>query len=1309
MQPELHPDHALSFSADAVHLLRRTPDTLLETGWEVLGTAEFSSPNFRHDLAALRESARTGQEDEPLPVVLVIPDDQILYTELQVPTGDGREDAVGAALDGLTPYPIDQLAFDWRGEGIDIRVAAVARQTLLEAQEFANRHGFDGREYTARPATTDYPGMPVFTLSEAQTDFDSIGEDLPIAGFHDDFSADHDADNDGDYGADHGADHDIDEAYGTAGESDLDLDLGADHGEASFDEISATPDRIAPEVITDVAFTELGDTLSAEVEDLPLAAAVPDDADLVAEPEALNTALEVEDAQIEDLPESDPAGGIDAPSDADQPDEEAAASESVADDTEWPADAAEASGDDSPEDDVEALGLGAADAGSDDASAFATGDAPAEDAPEVPAGALAQSEGGFDPAADEPATSDFATDAQALPEAEAMDADSGEQHDAAFDGDAHAQGFDGIAEQDASDLGASDPGFDAAESVDPAGQSEEVFADSAEEQPLDDTFSEDPAQAEPFDGDQPVDGLSDEAPSDEEPLDDDLTEAEREALAAAAAEVAAAEAAALANAAAGPTVVRHGMPPAHLLNPRARAVRERAEEARRNPSGAPTASRPVAPKRRRARSGKSELFIMLGALLVGLVLVWAFFAPGERPAETAMRNAGRGIVPAAGETGPTEAATDPASAGLAANDPTVTTLPASSAMTPVERAVVIAAATEPSSSLLVPPEPAEAGVPDAATAPASAIEPAPAAPAQTAAVAAAPEAPVSDGSVPNAPETVARAEPAATPAPTAPAAPQPPAASQPAATPAPAPQAAAPTPAPAAAPAPQAPRRAEPAAAPSRAPAVNAPVRSRALASSARPQSATAPRRRAAEPRVDTPPNVPANPIPFEAAQRETVRPAAVRPPTRPSARPSSGAERRAPAAAPQSEAQPAAATQAPAQAVGHSQRLRASNRPPSRPEGAAPEPEGMIDRLTPAEQRHLDGLIRDIRASFPGAEAASRYHVQRLTRETRFARYAEARPVRRPAAIAAREAEGGGGTVDAGSVDAAVRAANAPPANSNRGSAMPARDSGGLLHSSSRPHARPLSARAGGGQTSNDAVEAAVASAVSAAPTSAGGVALTALASSPLPPRRAAGAAVQSAVEAVAAAAAEPEREMAALAPTAAPSAPSAPDGPSDAELAERRRLDEQLQSQAEARVRARAQADAAAEAQARAQAEARAKAQVAAEERAAAAQRQRYKPQEIDDEPEIASAPTRGTTTASVANAATQKRAIDLGRTTIIGIIGAGNASRALIRLRSGKIVTVRLGDKIDGGTINSIGDGRVTYVKAGRVHELKLLDGR
>ena len=74
---------------------------------------------------------------------------------------------MGRALDGLTPYAIEDLAFDWQGEGDSVRVAAVARQTLREARDFARQYGFDGRGYCAAPAAGLYPGEPVFVLEAA--------------------------------------------------------------------------------------------------------------------------------------------------------------------------------------------------------------------------------------------------------------------------------------------------------------------------------------------------------------------------------------------------------------------------------------------------------------------------------------------------------------------------------------------------------------------------------------------------------------------------------------------------------------------------------------------------------------------------------------------------------------------------------------------------------------------------------------------------------------------------------------------------------------------------------------------------------------------------------------------------------------------------------------------------------------------------------------------------------------------------------------------------------------------------------------
>ena len=188
------------------------------------------------------------------------------------------------------------------------------------------------------------------------------------------------------------------------------------------------------------------------------------------------------------------------------------------------------------------------------------------------------------------------------------------------------------------------------------------------------------------------------------------------------------------------------------------------------------------------------------------------------------------------------------------------------------------------------------------------------------------------------------------------------------------------------------------------------------------------------------------------------------------------------------------------------------------------------------------------------------------------------------------------------------------------------------------------------------------------------------------------------------------------AAAVAAAPLAPSVEDlraaaqaQSEEAALAEQRRQDAELQAQAEARARARAAQDAQAEAQARAAAEARARAQAEAEARAAAARQQRYAPPEAEDEPEVAASIPDGRTPTTAGVAATVKDGIQINRTQIIGTIGAGKASRALVRLSNGRVLTLRLGDRINGGTITDIGDSRITFVKGGQQQALSVLGGR
>ncbi|UXU73959.1 MULTISPECIES: hypothetical protein [unclassified Paracoccus (in: a-proteobacteria)] len=988
-------EYALSFSEDAVHLQRRERPALgavvRPQAWRHLGSVDFDSASFREELMRLRSMAGAESSAAALPVTVIIPDDQILYTDLAVAEGPGRGQAVARALDGLTPYPVAELAFDWAGQGEKVRVAAVACQTLREARDFAQQYGFAAQQYSADPAPEQFPAAPRFDLP----DLPEEAGPTPAAAI----------------------------APSQDSVADTDLDLRADGvnqavpADAAQNAAPAQPDHVVA-----------GDLVVTRIPPHPLT-----------DHSALPTPSPTVPLEV---PQPAPAGDA-TPHFAEQPDTEAAV--------------------------LRARPLGAADA-------------------------------------------------------------------------------------------------------------------------------------------------------------------------------------------AGRRVPTTG------------------------------------------RGGLTGLVAMLGALVLGLVLIWAFLGPRDRqmPEQVAAIAAPEADAVENTPLADTEPAppigADAASATVDAPAPSSSSqsaeaapsqAPAPSALTEAERRRVMVAAAAVAAAV----------VPPAAHTPSQPVTPAPSAQ-ETRAEAAQLPAPAQS---PAAPAQTATPEQTATPLPASAA--SAPGASAPPSAPARAAQAETPV---------TAQPRASQAARPRSAPATQAAATSRQVAAaspglsrSARPQ--VAPRRSAPQtsvPREDSAPRVPGNPIPYEASQRQPQILAGTRPPAR-----------RAviqPQAQGGAQGQPAAA-EPQAQPRGP---VAASGRPPQRPEGSMPElPPAQQDDaqlLTPQERAQLRALAQDLRLHVVMTVAP----IQETTR------WAQARPLRKPLTGAAPATASDAGQPAA--IDAAVRAANAPPPDRPEraaSAATPARDSGGLLRASARPRPRPGNAAGNAGSAaasaaslSGGAVEAAIAAAVEASPSTPGAVQLSALTSSAIPPRRSENRSGPAPAPDAAAPATTLPGDATAAAAAAAPVAPAAAPGPSEAELAARRALDEQLQAQAEARIRARAAADARAEAQARAQAEARARAQAEAEERAARARRQEYRPPEVDNEPEIAAAAlSRGSSSATVAKAATQSRGIDLGRTTIIGIIGAGNASRALIRLRNGRVVTVRLGDRIDGGTINSIGDGRITYVKAGQVRELRMLDGR
>ncbi|GGF70472.1 hypothetical protein GCM10011402_23790 [Paracoccus acridae] len=744
--------------------------------------------------------------------------------------------------------------------------------------------------------------------------------------------------------------------------------------------------------------------------------------------------------------------------------------------------------------------------------------------------------------------------------------------------------------------------------------------------------------------------------------------------------------------AAAAAVIRHKEVKApaapRTLPPRAQAVHDRAREARARPAALSedTAASPSLAARLRSLD-PGRLPVMMGILVLGLVLVLAFFgAPSGDD----------GVAPTPATTAealamPADPVTQPAPVETAeAPQEAVPPAPVADAETPAQAPAVEAVAEAPAAEpAQVQPEaqptataaaPVATPLPPAAdTETAEAAETTQAAP-ETAAIQPVPVAPVVTATRPQpAPAqpddalTQALTQAMAAPPATAPQAPVSALTMADAPASAAAPAAASPS-----APA-SVPTAASPVAAAPAAPAARVETPTQRLASSARPPR-VAPVRAAPPARTDARPAVPANPQPFaERARPDTARLTGSRPPERPTTQQASQ-----PAVTPASG--PARATPPAA----------SSNRPPARPErqsmieeGSRAE-DGQPTRLTQAEKRALTDLLRDLRTAQAGASGLS------TAERGALIRLADARPTRKPVAV--------GGPAQRAVQDAVAAAvADAPPARSA---------SGAGLGQSARPKARPGGARSvarsdpgpGNASLSGRAIDQAVAEAVSESSPLPGAVALTALRSSALPPRRATGAGAAAAAAVTAAAA-----PIATLAPTSGDLRAAAQAQSEEAALAEQRRQDAELQAQAEARARARAAQDAQAEAQARAAAEARARAQAEAEARAAASRQQRYAPPEAEDEPEVAANIPDGRTPTTAGVAATVKDGIQINRTQIIGTIGAGKASRALVRLSNGRVLTLRLGDRINGGTITDIGDSRITFVKGGQQQALSVLGGR
>ncbi len=132
-------------------------------GWVEVGAVALDNPDLPEALGYLRSTA-LGLSPRGLATKLIIPNDQILYTEVIAPGPDdaSRLAQIRVALEGRTPYDVSDLAFDWSAQGDLVQVAVIARETLAEAEAFAAEHRFNPVAFVALPQDQAFQGEPWF-------------------------------------------------------------------------------------------------------------------------------------------------------------------------------------------------------------------------------------------------------------------------------------------------------------------------------------------------------------------------------------------------------------------------------------------------------------------------------------------------------------------------------------------------------------------------------------------------------------------------------------------------------------------------------------------------------------------------------------------------------------------------------------------------------------------------------------------------------------------------------------------------------------------------------------------------------------------------------------------------------------------------------------------------------------------------------------------------------------------------------------------------------------------------------------------
>lgn len=168
----MKPDFALDFRENQIALLHRH-----QMGWKVIGRVAMDDPDLDAALAYMRATA-LGLSPRGISTKLILPNDAILYTSLSdLPLDPAKRAAqIAADLTGRTPYAVEDLAWDWADHGASADLAVIARETLAEAEAFAESRRFNPISFAAIPNSGDFDSQFWFGPSKLSQKLLASGE-----------------------------------------------------------------------------------------------------------------------------------------------------------------------------------------------------------------------------------------------------------------------------------------------------------------------------------------------------------------------------------------------------------------------------------------------------------------------------------------------------------------------------------------------------------------------------------------------------------------------------------------------------------------------------------------------------------------------------------------------------------------------------------------------------------------------------------------------------------------------------------------------------------------------------------------------------------------------------------------------------------------------------------------------------------------------------------------------------------------------------------------------------------------------------